>query len=295
MHSRPGRIVVAYDGSGPSEAAVDWAAGEATRSRRPLTVLHVTRPWSLTPTPSGRPAGPDPVAREGVRRARRLPEPVDVQACTRAGRVAPTLIDVSRQADLVVLGTRGHGDLTGAVLGSVAFAVSAHAHCPVVVVRGDSTMSPGPECPVVVGADGSAGSQAAVRHAADVAARTRAPLIVVTVYRPSPPLDPPATTECDFAPQAAVPPELRDDAQATAQTISTVAIRSARQWQPQIDVHERVLLGTTVGQLCTAAHRAGLLVVGTRGRGAYAGLVPGSVSHGVIHSAPCPVAVVHDR
>jgi nucleotide-binding universal stress UspA family protein len=169
MNSQTGRIVIAYDGSESSGAALDWAAGEAERSNRPLTVLHVVDYWSLVPGPVVLAPWPDlegggagRIAGEGAERARKLAPSVDIQALTRSARVAPTLIAVSRDADLLVVGTRGHSDLSGLLLGSVAFAATGHAHCPVVVVRGDSTQAPGPRCPVVVGIDGSAEADAAL-------------------------------------------------------------------------------------------------------------------------------------
>jgi len=191
-----------------------------------------------------------------------------------------------------VVGTRGHGDLAGAVLGSVAFTVSAHAHCPVVVVRGDSTQSPGPQCPVVVGTDGSSSSQPAVRYAADTAAEANAPLIIVTVYRPLPAQGVTGTTYQGQGPDDSNPPGVQSAAQLLATEISLDAVHTAQDLHPQLKVRMEPVIGTTVGQLCTLAHRAGLLVVGSRGHGGFTGLLLGSVSHGVLHSAPCPVVVV---
>jgi nucleotide-binding universal stress UspA family protein len=291
MDEQTGRIVVAYDGSATAGAAVDWAASEAQRSGQQLTVLHVQHSWNLVPVGPTMP-GPDRIASQGAARAGRLAATIDIQAGTATGQVSQTLINASREANLIVVGTRGHGELTGIVLGSVAFTVSAHAHCPVVVVRGDSTLNPGPECPVVVGVDGSHGSQSAVGFATDYAARTQAPLTVVTAYRPETTLESWGTEDCDFGPSAAAPSALRADAREAAAEVSQAAVRLARELQPQLTVRAQVVLGTTVGQLCTTAHRAGLLVVGTRSRDGFAGLPLGSVGHGLIHAAPCPVAVV---
>jgi nucleotide-binding universal stress UspA family protein len=300
MESQAGRIVIAYDGSEPSAAALDWAASEAERSGRPLTVLHVVDYWSLVPGPVVLAPWPDlaatgvnRIADEGADRAGKLAGSVDIQALTRAARVASTLIEMSREADLLVVGTRGHGDLTGAVLGSVAFTVSAHAHCPVVVVRGDSTETTGPDCPVVVGVDGSTGAAAALRFAADTAARAQAPLIVVTVYRPLPSASIAEAMYRGYGTGDDSPPDVQAEAHRAATQVTSDAVRTAQLLHPQLEVRAQTLNGVTVGQLCTIAHRAGLLVVGSRGHGGFAGLLLGSVGHGVIHSSPCPVAVVH--
>jgi len=300
MDSQAGRIVVAYDGTEHSAAALDWAATEAQQRGKPLTVLHVLDYLSPAPGPvvmaawtqSDSAPAPD-IADEGAARARRLVGSIDVRALTQADRVIPTLVETSRDAHLLVVGTRGHGDLVGAVLGSVAFGVSVHAHCPVVVVRGDSSQTPGPHRPVVVGVDDSPGSQAALRYAADTAADTRAPLIVVTVYRP--PLSQGLSRALHYA-------QGRDDERApsadvvareSAEAVAGEAALTAAALHPELVIQERAPVGSPVGQLSTLAHGAGLLVVGSRSHGGLAGLVLGSVSHGVIHSAPCPVAVIH--
>jgi nucleotide-binding universal stress UspA family protein len=302
MESQVGRVVVAYDGSEPSGAAVDWAATEAERSGRSLTVLHVVDYWSLVPGPVVLAPWPDlqasgfaRIAREGAGRARRLAGSVEIRALTQTGRVAPTVISVSSAADLIVVGTRGHGELTGMVLGSVAFAVSAHAPGPVVVVRGDSSLRAGPECPVVVGVDGSTGSTAALRYAAHTAARAQAPLIVVTAYRPLSVQSLPEAMSHGYGGDDPPAPTAQGEGHRIAAKVAADAAAAARQLHSQLDVRQQVLLGPAVGQLCTIAHRAGLLVVGSRGHGGFAGLRLGSVGHGVIHDSPCPVAIVHGR
>src|ERR1700733_4260201 len=143
MHSKAAHIVVGYDGSSAAEAAVDWAAAEAERRQVPLQVMHVVD-YGLVQGPVGPvPWRPDLIGQragemtaQGVERARKLALTVPVTAQTRICAVAFGLVEASRTASLLVVGTRGHGDLVGTALGSVAFAVSAHAFSPVVVVRG---------------------------------------------------------------------------------------------------------------------------------------------------------------
>ena len=295
MTSPAGRIVVGYDGSSHSNAALDWAAREARRRDLPLTVLSVFDQVAAVPTPFGGSVWPAmfqheavELAEAGAERARKTAEPIEVSAVTVNSQPAYGLIENSREASLLVVGTRGHGELAGMFLGSVAFAVSAHAHCPVVVVRGDAEL-PGPDRPVLVGVDGSAGSQAAVRFAADVAATTGATLIVASAYLSSasqvwaqatPGLENDGTISFDSVVHAAAAERTAD------------AIRLAQALHPALAVHEVVIDGRAADAMIATAKGCGLLVVGSRGRGGFTGLMLGSVSHEVIHAAPCPVAVV---
>jgi nucleotide-binding universal stress UspA family protein len=296
MKSQVGRIVVGYDGSDHSLAALKWAAAEAERRGRPLTVLHVLDYVGLIPSPMGPFGWPDiddekvtRIARSGAEQARAIADLVDVSAVTKVARVPATLIEFSTDAELLVVGTRGHGDLAGAILGSVAFAVSAHAHCPVVVVRGESTL-PGPGRAVVVGVDGSASSQEAVRYGADLAAAAYAELVIVSAYRS---LASEAWAEAYVYLEAGGRPDFDTVAREAARTNVSAAAQIARQAYPGLSITEQVVEGIPAHALAEAATSAGLLVVGSRGHGGFAGLMLGSVSHALIHSAPCPVTIIH--
>ena len=296
MKSQVGRIVVGYDGSDHSVAALEWAAAEAERRGRPLTVLHVLDYLGWIPSPMGPFGWPEVedervarVARSGADRARNIADLVDVSAITRVAQVPATLIAFSDEAELLVVGTRGHGELAGAVLGSVAFAVGAHARCPVVVVRGESVV-PGPDRPVVVGVDGSGNSDEAVRYAADAAAAVRAPLIILSAYRT---LTSEAWAEAYVYLIAQGRPAFDTLARRSAATAASTGARVAREAYPGLDITEQVVEDLPAQALAKAAEGAGLLVVGSRGHGGFVGLMLGSVSHALIHSAPCPVTIVH--
>jgi len=309
MESESGRIVVGYDGSPPSVAALDWAAVEAERRHLPLTVLYVVDRYVTdprgqvegTPESTGLPglaarrrvrAGR--VVAEAVRRARKTAGSIDITAMTHVARVASTLIRSSRRSALLVVGTRGAGDVAAAHLGSVGFALSAHAQCPVVVVRGDSSQPPGPDRPVAVGVDGSIGAEAALEYAAQVAATASADLIIIVAGRSSVPVggDEAAASTPASTPTPAGGPILETMSGRDAQAAMASAVRVTTRLYPDLPVHERVVPGPALEALTAAAAGCGLLVVGARGAGGVAGLMLGSVSHAVIHSAPCPVAVV---
>ena len=137
-------IVVGVDGSPGSRMALTWAAAEAAEHGAELVVLNV---WEHTLMP---PAGSVSVSErfvpdESQRTADELVQvikeelgedpPVLVQPHVKQGRPAKVLIEESANADLLVVGTRGHGGFAGLVLGSVSQHVAAYAQCPVTVVR----------------------------------------------------------------------------------------------------------------------------------------------------------------
>lgn len=296
MKSQVGRIVVGYDGSEHSVAALEWAAAEAERRGRPLTVLHVLDYLGRIPSPMGPFGWPDVedervtrIAKSGANRARTIANLVDVSAITRVARVPATLIEFSDDAELLVVGTRGHGELAGAVLGSVAFAVGAHARCPVVVVRGESAL-PGPGRPVLVGVDGSPSSNEAVRYAADAAAAAHAPLRILSAYRT---LTSEAWAEAYIYLEAEGGPDFDTLARRSAAAAASTSARIAQEAYPGLDITEQVVEGLPAKVIAKAADQAGLLVVGSRGHGGFIGLMLGSVSHALVHSAPCPVTIIH--
>jgi nucleotide-binding universal stress UspA family protein len=297
MLSQSGRIVAGYDGSESAGTALDWAAAEAQRRRVPLTVLHVLDyvevapgPLEVTPWPDLSAETIGQVAAEGAARARKTADSIEVTAVVEHGQVARTLIDAAHDADLVVVGTRSHGPLGAAMLGSVSLAVSTHANCPTVVVRGDSSQLPGPQRPVVVGVDDSPGADVALHFAADVATQTGARLIVVSGYQPAllQVWTGVSSTTIDPEPD----PGYVADSRSAAEKVVAAAAETARTTHPGLEITEQVRQGPAAAVIAAATHRAGLAVVGSRGRGGFSGLMVGSVSHRVLHTALCPVAVV---
>ncbi len=140
--SRWKTIVVGVDGSPPSRAALQWAAAEAADHQSDLVVVSVWEPPLIPPTgnPSlGREVMTSDSAADDLVAVIRdeLGEnpPVLVQPRVAEGNPAHVLIESSQDADLLVVGTRGHGGFSGLLLGSVSQHVAAYAKCPVAVVR----------------------------------------------------------------------------------------------------------------------------------------------------------------
>jgi nucleotide-binding universal stress UspA family protein len=138
-HLPDNRIVVGVDGSDYSKRALDYAADEAYRAH---AVLQIVAVYSVVPTEGLIPnpvildqAGAEDVVRQAIERQyRRWPE-VITKGETILGPQGPSLVDVSKDAELLVVGTRGHGVVTGLLLGSVSEYVLHHAHCTTTVVR----------------------------------------------------------------------------------------------------------------------------------------------------------------
>jgi nucleotide-binding universal stress UspA family protein len=191
---RTGDVVVGHDGSRHSTVAVEWAAAEAARRACRLQILLAIPTDELgLPIPVNLssplvPGQDSDVADLLLDHARRLATKLVPEDAVRTGVVrrkpAPALLAASAHAALVVTGSRGHGAVGSALLGSVSTTVAEHAACPVVIVRGTVEDVDHPRA-VTVGVDGTAASAAAAEFAADAAARRRATLRIVSAWMPT--------------------------------------------------------------------------------------------------------------
>lgn len=287
------RVVVGFDGSAHAAPALAWAASEAARRRAPLVVVTAAEVVGGDFAPSvdvekATQEWVDATAREGVDRAVELTPEVQAVPEGHLGHPVDVLAEASQDAALVVVGSRGHGSFTGALLGSVAFALTAKAACPVVVVRGDPSTPPGSHAPVVVGTDGSPSGDAAVALAADFAAAWHAPLTVAVAWS----LDPADSWVVAYGMAVSPGRAPATHVSHAAQEVAEAAAEQARARHPELTVSTLVESGPPAQVLVHAGHGARLVVVGARGRGLVSGMLLGSVSHATIHGSSCPVAVV---
>lgn len=274
-------IFVGYDGSADSDYALSWAEEMARRTQRPLHVLisevdptHVfemTRDWHVA-----RMARIEADARDRLKESKAPTVSVTVVK----DPPVTALIDASSQASLVVVGARGHGLLSGVLLGSVSQHVSRHAACPVVVVRQARHSSDR----VVVGVDGSSGSSAALEFASEHASRTGSTLTVIHAWR---------NLSRERGPLMGAPFEGQFNEEVNAaERVLSEAVAGLRERYPDVHVETEAIPVTPSRCLADASAAASLLVVGSRGRGAFAGMLLGSTSQSVLHHAQCSVAVV---
>lgn len=137
-----GRIVVGVDGSPSSQDAVRWAAGQAKLTGAEIEAVTA---WEY-PTSFGwvppYPPDFDPAADATRAQSEAIDEvlgkssEIPVRRTVVEGHAAPALVDASKDASLLVVGSRGHGEFVGMLIGSVSEYCVAKAHCPVVVMRG---------------------------------------------------------------------------------------------------------------------------------------------------------------
>lgn len=288
-------VVAGVDGSPGSLAAAQEAAREASLREAPLHLVHgYLHPLGygvpLNPYDLGVPAPTEAAQTMLEQTARELAGRwpglrIDVRQV--AGGPGATLVEESRHAELVVVGSRGLGGFAGLLLGSVGTQVAAHAHCPVLVVRPPDGPVPAGG-PVLVGVDGSESAELAVGYAADEAVRRGVALVLAHV-----------DTDDDRAGEQASPTAGEGDDAATAPgdappALLATALAAVRGSHPGLTVTGRTLRASSAGQALVEASRAAtLVVVGTRGRGGFAGMLLGSVSQALVQHARCPVLVAH--
>jgi len=280
-------IVVAVDGSPASNAAVSWAAHEAAMRNVPLTVVHAvvtpTATWPPVPYPDSLAVRLEDEGRKEVLHAVGLAEkamPTDRRVAIKRELVystpAPALVDMSNEAEMIVVGSSGRGLLSRAVLGSVSSTVVRHANCPVAVIRDEELPDP-QQGPVLVGIDGSPASELATAIAFDEASWRGVDLMALHAWSD--------VTMGEL-------PELDWSAVEAASERSLA--ESLAGWQeryPDVTVHRLVVRDQPARQLAEKSETAQLVVVGSHGRGGLTGMLLGSVSNAVLHSVRVPVIV----
>ena len=299
-------VLVGVDGSPESLSAARWAADEAERRR---SALHLVCAYEVPATAYLGGAGAvdlDGDLRAGsealladtaAHLANEYPN-VSITCAVRNGDARRVIVEESHHTHLVILGTRGRGRVPQIVTGSVASYVAAHGQCPVVLVP--ATVAPG-NGPILLGVDGLPNSAGAVRFAFEEAAARSRPLHVVLAAPHGAPSEAlrsaEAVHEVTRGGHGPATPSGAIGESPSEHAVLAEQIAGWRQKYPDVPVHPHVLAGRPAEVLLgwrapDGAGTPSLIVVGTRGRGAAAGLVLGSTSQRVIAHATVPVAVV---
>jgi nucleotide-binding universal stress UspA family protein len=283
-------IVAGYDGSPASETAVWWAAEEADRRSARLRLTYA-QPLPFFSSPLGIPSVPLPTDMARVTAEHLLGEAAQqlreafprllVDAVVTFGDAAPALLQEAMNAELVVVGSRGLGEFRDLAMGSVSAHLATHASCPVVVVppRWQSGRAGG----IVVGVDGSRCSVQAIEFAFEQAESRQTTLTAMMAWH-----DPMSTGPDDPLPVVYDLDTLEEESAA----LLAESMAGHRDKYLDVPVDEKLVNGTAHDALLAAGRSAELLVVGSRGRGAFRGLLLGSTSRALVHHPPCPVAVV---
>lgn len=279
-------IVVGVDGSAASFTAVRWAAVEAARHHAPLHLVHaIGVPADAVPVlgrllfdTSGLRKVGDSALDAGRSLVQEIAGPggaIVVETFVESSSPVPALVGRSADARLLAVGARGLGAFERVLLGSVGIGLIRHARCPVAVVPGLEESIPRlSHHPVLVGVDGSCGSDLALGMAFDEASTRQVGLIAVTIWS-------------------------RRDAPAGAQERASASLEESLAGftpkYPEVEVHRVLAEGSPVQWLLQESGNAQLIVLGSRGRGGVAGATLGSVSQAVLQESRIPVLVATRR
>jgi nucleotide-binding universal stress UspA family protein len=281
-------VLVGYDGSGAADAALRWAAREASSRRLPLQVVVVV------PQEKGWTREAGAIGEMGRRCAQTLVEPDRVTVSMLTGRPAGELIRATEGAGLVVVGQGDQDEGPTRPMSSTSRVLAAHARCPVVVVRGASGAGRS-VLPVVAGVPGQGLSPAQLDFAASTARLRQVPLVLLTAWSSHPSVP---GTRSDRA-RASRPAEPVRELARRATASNARSENYVHDHHPDVVTRSLVVRDDPSRALTLASRRAGLLVLGSdlpRSRPGDSRAVPtdgyGAVGRAAVSRAACPVAVV---
>jgi len=287
-------ILVGVDGSAASQAAIKWATHAAALHNQPLTLVHVVVPIVPAAGSMEFAAAGDffrwqqdeavrvlDEARKIVAEASKEAGPPMVHSSVVHGGAVASLVDLSKDADMIVVGSRGLGAFSRLLMGSVSTGLVHHAHCAVAVIHDDAP-EVAPDAPVLVGIDGSPVSLSATEIAFDEASRRGVDLVALHAWR-------------DMTSMYELPGLDIERLEEEAHRALAESLAGFKERYPDVKVHRLVVSDAPARQLIENAKDAQLVVVGSHGRGGFAGMLLGSVSTAVVHAVKTPTIVARPR
>ncbi|MGV9457177.1 universal stress protein [Streptomyces sp. NPDC003635] len=297
-------VTVGLDGSSESRAAAEWAAREAKLRGLPLRLVHV---WEPVPEPMAQAPllgaqtqahWSERIPREAAEGLRLRHPGVDVAVQQIPGRPMDVLAEAAKDAELLVLGSRGLSGVGGFLVGSVGMMVIARTETPVVLVRSGEQAADEHEKdpagipsaatayrPVVLGLDTDHPDDAVIAFAFEEAKRRGTALKAVHGWN--------LPSYLAYG----LPADLEINAELRRREAAALAgvLRPWRRKYPDVEVVEESRSGSPANHVIDASREASLVVVGRRIRRSPIGAHIGPVTHAVLHHATAPVAVVaHD-
>ncbi|WP_132472240.1 universal stress protein [Rhodococcus sp. SMB37] len=284
-------VTVGVDGSPASGRAVRWAAATAAQRGLSLHLIHAvdfaTTGWAATPfVQTSRifewaEEDAQAVLGEAKGIAQESAPGLEVTAAVALTGTAKWLVRLSQETRMLVLGQSGSGRIGEIFLGSTPVAVVGHAACPVVVVRGEEAPEPDYR-PVVVGVDGSPLSENALAAAFEEASFRDVDLVAVHIW-----------SDLRVGSLEAMPLEFEPQAlEDIERVLLGERLAGYGERYPDVTVVRKIYIDGPRTHLQAWSEHAQLVVVGSRGRGGFKGLVLGSTSNSLLREAHCPVMVV---
>ena len=283
-------ILVAVDGSPECDAAVSWAAREAELRELPITLAHVVVPvvttWPVRSLQTEFNEWQEDNARQVLEQGQKMlrstlgdSELPNVRTEVLHDYAVPALVKTSKQAQMLVVGSRGMGAFGRAVLGSVSSGVVHHARCPVAIVHADEAQAP--DSPVLLGIDGSPASEAATALAFDEASRRQVDLVALHAW-----------SDVGVFPVVGMYWREYED---EGHEVLGERLAGWQEQYPDVVVRRRIVCDKPACWLIDESQQAQLVVVGSHGRGGFPGMLLGSVSTAVAEGAKAPVIVVSSK
>ena len=279
-------IIAGVDGSAASNAAVSWAAREAAMRDVPLTLVHmlntIVPTFPQIPLPSGVALWQEDDGRQVLEQAVKIAQDavkpdrqIAITSELKTSPPVPTLVDLSEEAEMIVVGSNGRGAVNRVVVGSVSSGVVHSAKCPVAVLRDEAPQLADPErAPVLLGVDCSPASELAVAVAFEEASCRGVRLTALHAWG-----------------DVAAFERAWQDWESEAQRVLAEYLAGWQERYPDVEVDRVVTYAHPSRGLIEESESAQLVVVGSHGRGKFSAMLLGSVSNAVVHAVRTPVIV----